>query len=125
MFPPRFHLGRTPPDRVPSGATAGTGPRPSTGAILRVWLLVAPLAIVLPGGASAQALGTMQVTALVLPAGPGWDGLTEAQALARQVVLARPTDPETRRAGLVLARAELTTTAGRRRLLVTVDYPRN
>jgi hypothetical protein len=125
MFPPRSHIWRTRPGRAPSRAPAGTGRRPLTGAILRIGLVLAPLAAALPGGASAQALGTMQVTARVLPSRPAWAGLTEAQALAQQVLMASPAEPQTRRTGLVLARAGLASTAGQRRLLVRVDYPRN
>jgi hypothetical protein len=67
----------------------------------------------------------MQVTARVLPGGPAWAGLTEAQVLGRQVLRSPATGLHLRRADLVQARAELATTGGRRRLLVRVDYPRN
>jgi hypothetical protein len=95
------------------------------GAILRLALVTGPLAAGIPGGASAQALGTMQVTARVLPGLPAWAALREAQALAQQVLLAPLSGPEVRRAGLVQSRAELASTGGRRRFVVTVDYPRN
>jgi hypothetical protein len=84
-----------------------------------------PLMVSFPGWASAQALGTMQVTARVLPGGPGWAGLAEAHILAREALLSSVSGSDIRRSGLVQARAELATTRGRRRLLVTVDYPRN
>jgi hypothetical protein len=93
--------------------------------MLRLGLLAVPLMLALPGGASAQGRGTMQVAARVLPGRPVWAGLTEAQALAQKVLLSSSVGPEIRRAGLVQARAELTSTRGWRRLLVTVDYPRN
>jgi hypothetical protein len=93
--------------------------------MLQLGLLAVPLMAAFPGGASAQGLGTMQVTARVLPGRPVWGGLAEAQAAARQVLLSSPAGPEIRRAGLVQARAEFAPTAGQRRLLVTVNYPRN
>ena len=61
----------------------------------------------------------------VLPGRPGWLALYEARSLAREVLLAPSSASDTRRSGLVRTRAELTPAAGRRRLLVTVDYPRN
>jgi hypothetical protein len=94
-------------------------------AILKLGLMVIPLTTGLPGGASAQALGTMQVTARVLPGAPAWAGLAEAQALGRQVLLSPVPGSHLRRADLVQARAELAMTGRERRLLVRVDYPRN
>jgi hypothetical protein len=125
MFPPRFHIGRTSAGPAAPGLAEGSGRGSSTGASLRFGLLAGLLALALPSGVSAQALGTMQVTARVLPGRPGWAGLSEARNLARQALLTPFVTSETHRAGLVQARAELTATAGRRRLLVTVDYPRN
>ncbi len=97
----------------------------SARAILKFGLMVVPLTAGLPSGASAQALGTMQVTARVLPGGPAWAGLAEAQILGRQALLSPAGGSHLRRGDLVQARAELATTGDRRRLLVTVDYPRN
>ena len=125
MFAPRFPLARTPTNPAPTGAAPSTWRGCSAGAMLRLALLTVPLMVSFPGWASAQALGTMQVTARVLPGRPVWAGLSEARTLAQQVLLSSKAAPETRRAGLVQARAELTTAGGRRRLLVTVDYPRN
>jgi len=93
--------------------------------MLRLGLLAVPLMVSFPGWASAQALGTMQVTARVLPGGSGWAGLEEAQILAREALLSPAAGSDIRRAGLVQARAEFAMIGGRRRLLVTVDYPRN
>ena len=125
MFAPRSTLARTPSDQAATGPAAGPRRGCSASAMLRLGLLVLPLMAVFPGWASAQAIGTMQVTARVLPGRPVWAGLSEAQTLAQQVLLSSKAATETRRAGLVQARAELATTGGRRRLLVTVDYPRN
>jgi hypothetical protein len=125
MFAPRYPLTRAPSDPPPPGAAAGTRPDCSAGAILRLGLLTVTLVVSFPGWASAQALGTMQVTAQVLPGGPGWAGLAEAQILTRQALHSPAAPLDIRRAGLVQARAELTTARGPMRLRVTVDYPRN
>ena len=125
MFAPRSPLPRKPASPAPTGRAAGARHDCSAGALLRLGLLAVPLMVSFPGWASAQALGTMQVTARVLSGGPGWAGLAEAQVLAREALLSPAAVSDIRRAGLVQARAELATTGGRRRLLVTVDYPRN
>jgi hypothetical protein len=125
MFTPRSPLARTRTNPAPTDAAAGTRHGCSAGSMLRLGLLAVPLMVSFPGWASAQALGTMQVTARVLPGRPGWAGLAEAQILAREALLSPAAGSDIRRAGLVQARAELSTTGGRRRLLVTVDYPRN
>jgi hypothetical protein len=92
---------------------------------MQLALLLALLAAGAPGGVSAQAAGTMQVTARVLPAEAGWSGLAEARSLVRGVLEAPRMAPATRRAGLVRTRAELAPINGRRRLLVTIHYPHN
>ena len=124
MFTPGSPLARTPTSPAPSAAP-GTRRGCSAGAMLRLGLLTVPLMVSFPGWVSAQALGTMQVTARVLSGGPGWAGLAEAQVLAREALLSPAAASDIRRAGLVQARAELATIGDRRRLLVTVDYPRN
>jgi hypothetical protein len=125
MFAPRSPLTRIPSDRAPTGAAVSTRRGCSAGAVLRLGLLALPLVAAFPGWASAQGLGTMQVTARVLPGRPSWAGLAEAQVLARQALLSPAAGWDIRRAGLVQARAEVAATGGRRRLLVTVHYPRN
>jgi hypothetical protein len=126
MFPLQPSLGRPRPSYVPSGALAHSGHSSLAAWMVRFGLLVAPLSAALPGAASAQALGTMQVTARVLSGGPSWVGLAEAQALTRQVPLSPSGGTEIRRAGLVQARAAaLGSTGGPRRLLITIDYLRN
>ena len=95
------------------------------GAFARAAVLPLLLLASLPCRASAQGLGTMQVTARVLPGGPAWAGLHEAHALAQQVLSSPVESPDTRRAGLVRTRAEVTSQGGRRRLLITVHYPHN
>jgi len=125
MFAPRSPLARKPASSAPTGHAAGIRHGCSARAMLRLGFLTVPLMVSFPGWVSAQALGTMQVTARVLSGGPGWAGLAEAQVLAREALLSPAAGSDIRRAGLVQARAELATTGGRRRLLVTVDYPRN
>ena len=130
MFPLRPPIGRTRPGQALTGASQVPGRRSLTGTVFKLGLLVVFLAIAVPGAASAQALGTMQVTARVRPGAPSWAGLAEAQTLARQVLL-RPWGlgpnggGEVRRAGLVQAHADLAPATGPRRLVITVDYPRN
>jgi hypothetical protein len=125
MFASKSPLALRSAGPAPAGA-AGHSPRGrSAGAMPRLGLLAALLMASFPGWASAQALGTMQVTARVLPGRPGWAGLAETQIVARKALLSPTAASDVRRAGLVQARAELATTGGRRRLLVTVDYPRN
>ena len=125
MFTPGSPVARTTTGPAPTDDAAGTRRGCSAGAMLRLGLLAIPLMVSFPGWASAQALGTMQVTARVLPGRPAWAGLAEAQMLAREALLSPAAGSDVRRAGLVQARAELATIGGRRRLLVTVDYPRN
>ena len=61
--------------------------------------LLGCLALGLPGTSSAQALGTMQVAARVVPASVGWTGLAEAGVAARS--------------------------GGRGLLIVTIQHPHN
>jgi hypothetical protein len=125
MFPARFQIGFLPswPGRPDPGA--GTGRESWSGAFLRVAGVPPHQALGHPSGASAQALGTMQVTATVLPADAGWRALSEARGAARRLLQTPWTSRATRAAGLVQARAELASVDGRRRLLVTIHYPRN
>jgi hypothetical protein len=125
MFPPRLSVGRPRSDPVLTGAPAPSWHASLVASMLRLGLLVAPLAAALPGTASAQALGTMQVTARVLPGLPSWAGLAEVQGMTRQALLAPSGGTKIRRAGLVQARAALASGGGPRRLLITIDYPRN
>ena len=113
------------PVRSPARAPALRRRCLPTGAILRLAFLTVPLAAALPAGASAQALGTMQVTARVLPGRPSWTAVSVARILAEQLHLSPSSSPTVRRAGLVHARADLVPVAGSRRLRITVDYPRN
>lgn len=77
------------------------------------------------GRVSAQGLGTMQVTARVLPAGPSWTGLSEARAAALAVLGDPASRSSNRRTDLVRAYAELQGVGSRRRLLITLHHPHN
>ena len=125
MFAPRSHV-RHPASYPASGnAPAWTRRRLASGATLRLALLILPMAAAPLRGASAQALGTMQVTARVLPGLPLWAGIREAQALAERVQRAPFSGSKIRQEGLVRARVDVASAPGRRCLLITVDYPRN
>ena len=125
MFPSRFHSGRGSMSWAPGTPVAGAGRTCRNGALRGLGLITLLAAVARPDGVSAQSLGTMQVTARVLPGGPGWTGFFEARALARQVGSAPVSDSETRHVGLVQARAEVAPGQGRRRLLITIHYPHN
>ena len=126
MFAEPFHIGRIRAGPASAGcAGSGCGRARRLRSLIRLGALSALFAAGVPGGVSAQALGTMQVTARVLPGQPGWAGLSEARALAQEVLSRSSVASQTRRAGLVQARAELAPADGRRRLLVTINYPQN
>jgi KaiC/GvpD/RAD55 family RecA-like ATPase len=91
----------------------------------RIAILAGLLALGLPVTSSAQALGTMQVTAHVLPASAAWAGITLTAAAARSAIRSQSGLPHTSRDGLVHARSEIVESGGRRRLLVSIQYPHN
>jgi hypothetical protein len=95
------------------------------GAILRLACLAALLSAGTSGGAHAQGIGTMQVTARVLPARPSWVALEETRAAALAVLHEPSTPAGRRRSRLVLTRAEFQAQGSRRTLVVTLDYPHN
>jgi hypothetical protein len=125
MFSPRYHIGRMSHTGAFAPAIAGAV-RVSRIAVF-VWPALLPLLLLtaLPDWVSAQALGTMQVTARVLPGEPAWAGFHQAGALARQFLSSPEGGPGARRTALVHTRAEVASLPGRRRLLITVQYPRN
>jgi hypothetical protein len=91
--------------------------------------LLGVLGLGLPGTSSAQALGTMQVGARVVPASVGWAGLAEAGVVARSAAGWQPGRALIRRGGLVHATAEIHPSSGlaggRRLLIVTIQHPHN
>jgi hypothetical protein len=111
----------------PAGATLGQPCR--AGGILRLAAVLGLLALGLPGTASAQALGTMQVTARVVPGTVGWTGLAEAGVAARSAAVRQPGSALIRRGRLVCATAEIKPSSGRsggpRLLIVTIQHPHN
>jgi hypothetical protein len=124
MFTPRSHSRSVASRPALGGRVTGTVPRSRTAAVLRLGLLSPLLAASVPDGVSAQALGTMQVTARVLPGQPGWTAVSEAGALVRYVV-STGAGAQSRHADLVQARSEVASVRGRRRLLITIHYPHN
>src|ERR671939_122778 len=114
MFSPRSSIGR----RSRDGASVS----PPPGAVIAarmwafLWIGVLPLFLVISGPevASAQAQGTMQATARVLPGRPAWAAFHDESALAQQVLASSEQGLRTHRAGLVATRAELASVDGQR-----------
>ena len=130
MFTPRpdMDFDHPLPGRTrPAGATTGRTCR--AGGILRLAASVGLLALGLPGTSSAQALGTMQVSARVVTASVSWTGLVEARAAARIAAGRLPGLALVRRGGLVHATAQIQPSGGRpsgpRLLIVTLQHPHN
>jgi hypothetical protein len=88
-------------------------------------VLLGLVALGLPRTSYAQALGTMQVTARVIPAPVAWTGVAEAQEAARSVAGEGSGMPVVRRGRLVQARAEIRASAGAGLVVVTIDHLRN
>jgi len=127
MFTARFRRDH----RGTGGVHARTGGasavrRAGEDGMLRLAVLSGFLLLGLAGPSSAQGLGTLQVTAQVVPATAAWTGLAEA-AVAAQGAAREATAGQTliRRTGLVHARAEMHGSGGRRLLLVTIHHPHN
>jgi hypothetical protein len=130
MFTARPHIafGRPLPGLIqPAGATSDRALQ--AGWILRMAALLGFLALGLPGTSSAQALGTMQVAARVVPASVGWTGLAEARVAARSAVALQPGQAFIRRGGLVHTTAQIHPSSGpatgRSLLIVTIQHPHN
>lgn len=126
MFALCFHIGSIgAPPGFTRWAHAGTDRGLQTGRICRMAAFTGVLALGVSGVSSAQALGTMQVSARVVPAPAAWAGVAEAAAAIRMAAgLASGRSP-TRRSGLVQARGEVLPSGGRRLLLVTIHHPHN
>ena len=107
---------------VPQLARYWTSP---PGSLLRLVGLSSLLAAALPGRVSAQGVGTMQVSARVLPGGPTWTALSEARAAALTVLGDPFARSSNRRTHLVKTYAELQGEGFRRRLLITLHHPHN
>jgi hypothetical protein len=109
------------------GGPAGTSRHvdPTAARMLRTAALCGVLAVALPGTSSAQSIGTMQVTARVVPASAGWSGVSEAGLAAQGAVRAPLGRPLIRRSGLVHSAAEIRTVGSRRVVVVTIQHPLN
>jgi hypothetical protein len=106
--------------------------RPRTflpGVLARSAVIAGVLALGVPGLSHAQAGGTMQVSARVVPAEAAWSGLAEsrlaAQSLAAHSSVSGPGLLVVRRSGVVVTRAQVVRRAGEPLLLVTVQHPHN
>jgi hypothetical protein len=126
MFTARRYLGLLPclPSLIRTGRGSTEQASPAAG-ILRLAAVSGFLALSLPETSSAQALGTMQVTARVIPASVAWSGVAEAGLAARSVAQWNAGRPLIQRNGLVHTRAEIRPTESRPLLVVTVHYPHN
>jgi hypothetical protein len=118
------------PLRSPGQAAgAPVGQRLRAGGILRGLASMGLIAMGFPGALSAQALGTMQIAARVVPASVAWTGLAEARIAARSVAEGQSGLALTRRGRLVHATAEIHPSSGRaddrRRLIITIQHPHN
>jgi hypothetical protein len=107
--------------------SAGAGPPTDrvAGRILRTAALGGVLAVALPGISSAQSIGTMQVSARVVPASAAWSGLSEAGLAAQAAVQAPSERPLIRRSGLVHSATEIRRVGSRRVVVVTIQHPHN
>ena len=126
MFPAPLHTRHERPLWGTLDAPQVAGDRTSVvPAALRLAGLTLLLATALSQSARAQASGTLQVTAHVLPAAASWSAWHEARA-AIQALRRDPSAGSTvRRSGLVRTSAELQEAGSRRRLVVTLQHPHN
>src|SRR5687767_13720245 len=125
MFTVRFHPCFVRPLRCSQQASGSAGQSFALGGILRGVAVLGWLALGLPQTSSAQALGTMQVTARVAAASVAWTGVAAAGEVARTAAREQYGWPLVRRSGLVHARAEICASEGRRLLVVTILHPHN
>jgi hypothetical protein len=130
MFTARPHIGfNRPLPGLTQQACASSGKVFRAGRIFRMAALLGFLALGLPGTSSAQALGTMQVAARVVPAWVGWTGLAEARVAAQSAAARQSGRTYIHRAGLVHATAQIHPSSGpaggRRLLIVTLQHPHN
>jgi len=91
----------------------------------RAVAVCALLAAGLPAICYAQAIGTMQATARVVPAAAAWTGVSVAGHAARAAVGISTGHPMILRDGLVRAAGEIRTARNRREVLVTIQHPHN
>jgi hypothetical protein len=87
--------------------------------------LAALLSAGLSGEASAQSIGTLQATARVVPAAASWEALEQARTAAVLALQASEGGPGVSRTELVRTSTVLQGSGDGRRLLVTLEHPRN
>jgi hypothetical protein len=95
------------------------------GGILPVLAVLGLLVLGLPATSSAQALGTMQVVARVVPASAGWAGLAEAKLTVQGIAALHPNQAFVRRGRLVQTSAVVRPSGGHRILSITIQHPHN
>jgi len=95
------------------------------GGVLRWTVLLGILGLAFPRTSYAQAVGTMQVTARVVPASVAWTAVAEAREAARSVVRDPSALPVVRGGRLLQARAEIHDSTGPGLVIVTVQHLRN
>lgn len=126
MFMLRFRRGFI---RMMPATTQSTAETPGravlAGGFLRLAVLLASLPLGLPRTLYAQALGTMQVTARVVPAAVAWDGVAEAREAAQSAALVPSGRPLVLRGRLIQTRAEIWPSAGPGLLVVTIHHLHN
>ena len=126
MFPPPLQIWLRQPLARPHASLRVARDRTCAGsAAVRLAGLILLLAVGLSQRAGAQASGTLQVTARVRPAAASWSALHEARAAVRALRREPFREPTVRRSGLVSTRTELQGAGSRRRLVVTLQHPRN
>jgi hypothetical protein len=125
MFPPPLH---SRPAQAFEAAAGSPAPiRDWTAIVAGLRLAGSMLVLASASGqrVSAQSIGTMQVTARVIPATASWAALDEARVAIRWLTRQEPEGPTVSSTGVLRTRAEVQATGSRRRLIVTVDHPRN
>jgi hypothetical protein len=125
MVPLAFHAASAgwAPSPVES-APAAAGRLSWTGTAGRIAALVGLVALGVPTASAAQALGTMQVTARVLPASAAWAGIVAAGAAAQEAIQTQ-SGTSAYHNGLIRVRSEIRASKDYRLVLVTIDYPHN
>jgi hypothetical protein len=125
MSPAFVSPGPKTPDSTRRGGSAHRASIPWLCTPLRLAALVVAMSVASSHRASAQALGTVQVSARVLPASVSWSGVGEAARAAHDLLRHPAGGPVLRRSGLVRTRAVLEPAGGRQLLLVTIQHPYN
>ncbi|HWB40570.1 MAG TPA: hypothetical protein VG500_04890 [Gemmatimonadales bacterium] len=126
MFPVCSTLGsRSGSATTPTAHRPASAPAQRLAAAVRLAGLAALLSAGLPAEGSAQSIGTLQATARVVPAAASWEALEEARTAALLALQASEGGPGVRRTELVRTSAVLQGSGEGRRLLVTIQHPRN